>query len=121
MAMTDPAHPGEILREEILPAYGLTARTAAKALGVTSPALSRVLDGRARLSADLALRCEKALGVSMDLLLRIQTSRDIADARKRESEVTVARYAPAAGDAAESGPDSPASRARRATTLDEPR
>lgn len=109
MAMTDPAHPGEILREEILPAYGLTVRTAANALGVTRPALSRVLDGRARLSADLALRCEKAFGVSMDLLLRIQTSRDIADARKRESEVAVARYAPVADGAAESGTDSPSS------------
>lgn len=71
MVMRDPAHPGEILREEILPAHGLTAATAATALGVARPALSGVLDGRTRLSADLALRCEKAFGVSMDLLLRL--------------------------------------------------
>lgn len=101
MAMTDPARPGEILREEILPAYGLTAGTAANALGVARPALSRVLDGRARLSADLALRREKAFGVSMDLLMRIRTSRDIADARKGESEVVAALNAPETGGAAD--------------------
>lgn len=101
MTMLDPAHPGEILREEILPAHGLTAATAAAALGVARPVLSGVLDGRARLSADLAQRCEKAFGVSTDLLLRVQTSWDIAAARKRESEIAAPRYAPAAGDAAD--------------------
>lgn len=92
MTMADPAHPGEIVREEILSSHDLTVTEAARVLGVTRPALSSFLNGRSRLSANMALRIEKAFGVPMDLLMRIQTSWDIARARKREAEVAVAPY-----------------------------
>jgi addiction module HigA family antidote len=67
---------------------------AASALGVTRPALSAFLNGRADLSPDMALRVEKAFGVRMDTLMRMQNSYDIAQARSRESEIKVARYKP---------------------------
>jgi addiction module HigA family antidote len=66
---------------------------AAQALGVARPALSALLNERVQLSAEMALRIEKAFGASMDTLMRMQNSFDIAEARKRESEIKVARFA----------------------------
>lgn len=60
--MFDPPHPGETLREDVLPALGLTVTEAADQLGVTRPALSRVLNGRAAVSPEMALRLEQWLG-----------------------------------------------------------
>jgi len=60
--MHNPAHPGDILREDILPAVGLTVTEAAGQLGVTRVALSRVLNARAAISSEMALRLEKWLG-----------------------------------------------------------
>ena len=60
--MHNPPHPGETLREDVLPALGLTAIEAARQLGVTRSALSRVLDGRATISPEMALRLEAWLG-----------------------------------------------------------
>jgi addiction module HigA family antidote len=63
MAMIhNPAHPGEILREDVLPALGLSVTEAADALGVNRVSLSRVLNGRAAISSEMALRLEKWLG-----------------------------------------------------------
>jgi len=61
--MHNPPHPGETLREDILPALGLNVTQAAKQLGVTRAALSRVLNGRAGISPEMALRLEGWLGV----------------------------------------------------------
>ena len=88
--MKSPAHPGGFVRSEIVEALGLSVTGDARALGVTRPAL---LNERVHLSAEMALRIEKAFGVSMDTLMRMQNSFDIAEARKRESEVKVARFA----------------------------
>jgi len=63
-----------------------------KALGVTRAALSALLNQRANLSPEMALRLEKAFGVKMDTLMRMQTSFDIAQARKRESEITISPF-----------------------------
>lgn len=60
--MHNPPHPGETLREDVLPALGLTVTEAARQLGVTRSALSRVLNGRAAISPDMALRLEAWLG-----------------------------------------------------------
>jgi addiction module HigA family antidote len=60
--MHNPPHPGETLREDVLPALGLSVTEAAAALGVTRVALSRVLNGRAAISPEMALRIEKWLG-----------------------------------------------------------
>lgn len=61
--MFNPPHPGEALREDILPALGLSVTQAAKQLGVTRAALSRILYGHAGISAEMALRLEGWLGV----------------------------------------------------------
>jgi addiction module HigA family antidote len=87
--MKSPAHPGGFVKSEIIEALGLSVTDAARALGVTRAALSALVNERAHLSAEMALRIEKAFGVSMDTLMRMQNSFDIAQARKREGEINV--------------------------------
>ncbi len=72
MAMKNPPHPGEIIREEIIKALGLTVTGAAEILGVRRATLSDITNGKASVTAEMALRLEKAFGVSMDLLLKMQ-------------------------------------------------
>ncbi len=90
--MKNPAHPGGFVKSEIIEALELSVTGAAKALGVTRAALSAVLNERARLSPEMALRIEKAFGVSMDTLMRMQNSYDIAQARTRAEEIKVALF-----------------------------
>lgn len=92
ICMKTPAHPGGFVKSEVIEALGLTVTRAAEVLGVTRAALSAVLNERAHLSPEMALRIEKAFGVSMDTLMRMQNSYDIAEARKREAEINVARF-----------------------------
>lgn len=84
--MFNPPHPGETLREDILPALGLTITEAAEQLGVTRAALSRVLNGRAAISPEMALRLEGWLGVEnggrADLWIAEQAAFDLWKARK---------------------------------------
>jgi len=87
-----PAHPGQFIRMEILEPLGLNVTEAARVLGVTRAALSALLNGRASLSPDMALRVEKAFGPKMDTLMRMQASHDIAEARDKEGEIKVKRY-----------------------------
>jgi addiction module HigA family antidote len=91
MPMKNPPHPGAFLRIEIIEAAGMTVTAAASALGVSRPALSSLLNGNADLSGDMALRFEKAFGVKMDTLMRMQSAYDIAQTRKREKLIRVAR------------------------------
>jgi len=63
MTMYNPPHPGEILRDDVLPALDLSVTAAARELGVTRAALSRVLHGHAGISPEMALRIERWLGV----------------------------------------------------------
>ena len=83
--MHNPPHPGETLREDILPALGLSVTEVAEQLGVARPTLSRVLNGHAAISPEMALRLEKWLGVEnggrADLWLAEQTSYDLWQAR----------------------------------------
>jgi addiction module HigA family antidote len=90
--MKTPAHPGGFVKSEIIEALGLSVTDAAAALGVTRPALSAMLNERAKLSPEMALRIEKAFGVSMDTLMRMQNSFDIAQARRRADRIKVARF-----------------------------
>ena len=92
MRMAAPSHPGQFIRMEIIEPLGLSVTDAAKVLGVTRPALSALLNARASLSPEMALRLEKAFRVSMDTLLRMQAAYDIAQVRKREGEINVARF-----------------------------
>src|SRR5277367_1728392 len=97
MPMKKPPHPGEFIRTEIVEPTGLTVTAAAAALHVSRPALSSLLNGKADLSGDMALRIEKAFGVKMDALLRMQAAYDIAQTRKREKQIQVRRLRPDAG------------------------
>jgi len=92
--LNNPAHPGGFIRREILDPHGLNVTQAAEVLEVTRQALSPLLNEHASLSPDMALRIEKAFGVSMETLMRMQNSYDIAQARRREGEITVKRYVP---------------------------
>ena len=94
--MVRPAHPGQFIRMEIIEPLELSVTAAADALGVTRPALSALLNARAALSSEMALRIEKAFGVKMDTLLRMQTAFEIADARGRERDIKIERYRPKA-------------------------
>jgi len=84
--MHNPPHPGETLREDVLPALELTVTEAAAQLGVTRAALSRVLNARAAISPEMALRIEQWLGVEnggrADVLLAEQAAYDLWQARK---------------------------------------
>jgi addiction module HigA family antidote len=96
--MKSPAHPGGFVKSEIVEALELSVTDAAKALGVTRPALSALLNERAALSSEMALRIEKAFGVSMDTLMRMQNSYDIAQTRRRAGKIKVARFVRKVGD-----------------------
>ena len=94
--MKNPAHPGGFVKTEIIEPLGLSVTDAAQALGITRAALSTFLNQRSALSPEMAIRIQKAFGVSMETLMRMQNSFDIAQARKREPEITIARYVPKA-------------------------
>ena len=98
MPMKNPPHPGEFIRTEIIEPAGLTVTAAAIALRVSRPALSSLLNGKADLSGDMALRIEKAFGVKIDTLMRMQSSYDIVQTRKREKQIAVQRL-PSLADA----------------------
>ncbi len=85
-------HPGDWLRTEIIAPHGLNVTDAARHLGVTRQAMSNLLNARAGLSADMAIRFEKAFGVKADTLLRMQTSYELAQARANEGGIRVARF-----------------------------
>lgn len=90
--LRNPPHPGSFVRMEVLDPLGLSVTDAAAALGVTRPALSTFLNGRSSLSAEMALRIEKAFGLPMETLMRMQNSFDIAQARLRADQIVVAPY-----------------------------
>jgi len=90
----DAVHPGGFIRRSVLP-DDLTVTAAATVLGVGRPALSNLLNGKASLSPEMALRVEKAFGAKMDTLLRMQTCHDAFLMHRRENEIQVRRYEPA--------------------------
>ena len=92
MRMLNPPHPGDFVKTEVIEPLGLTVAAAAKVLGVSRPTLSTFLNGRSGLSGSMALRLEKAFGVKMDTLMRMQSSYDISRARKREADIRVNPY-----------------------------
>ena len=94
MNMT-PSHPGEFVRMEIIDELGLNVTRASEILGVRRATLSDFLNGNAALSPEMALRIEKAFGVSMDMLLRMQAWHDASRMRARADDIDVRRYQPA--------------------------
>ena len=93
------APPGAIVKTEIHRAAGLSVAAAAGVLGVSRPALSAFINGRSDLSGNMALRIEKAFGVKMDTLMRMQASFDIARTRRRAGDLRVEPYRPPAARA----------------------
>ncbi len=87
-----PSSPGEFIREEILAELGLSVTRAASALGVRRATLSDLVNGHTALSPEMALRIEKAFGVSMDTLLRMQAWHDAYAMRQRSNEIDVPQF-----------------------------
>ncbi len=81
--MHNPAHPGEVLRDTVLADGRISVSEFARKLGVSRVALSRVVNGRAAVSADMALRLAAALGVSAESWLRMQVAYDLWHAAKK--------------------------------------
>ena len=94
--LKNPPHVGGFVKHEIVVPLELTVTEAAKALGVTRPALSALLNEHVDLSSEMAVRIEKAFGVSMDTLMRMQNSYDIAKARKGAKAIKVQKWKRAA-------------------------
>ena len=91
-----PPHPGIFIREEILEELGLSVARAAEILGVRRATLSDLVNANAALSPEMALRIEKAFGVNMDTLLRMQAWYDGYVMRQRAGEIEVKRFDPVA-------------------------
>jgi antitoxin HigA-1 len=89
MEMHNPAHPGEIIREDCIKALGLSVTTAAKGLGVSRQSLSELLNGRTGVSAEMAIRLEKVGWSTADTWLRMQAQYDLWQARQRETSIRV--------------------------------
>jgi addiction module HigA family antidote len=89
-----PPHPGEFFRHEILAELNLNVGEAAEVLGVRRATLSDLINGNAALSPEMALRMEKAFGLDMETLLRMQAWHDAHTMRRRAGEIKVKRYRP---------------------------
>jgi len=83
--MKTPAHPGAIIRDDVLEPLGLS---------VARPTLSKLLNARTALSPEMAIRVEKAFGPKPDHLLRVQLAYDLAQVRQWEGDIGVRRYEP---------------------------
>jgi addiction module HigA family antidote len=95
MEMKNPPHVGDVVQYEILEPLHLTVTAAAQVLGVSRPALSRLLNGRASLSPEMAVRIEKAFGPRMEHLMRMQHAHDLAEVRSKADRIHVDPYQPA--------------------------
>lgn len=93
MPMKKPPHPGRSIRDACLEPLDLTITEGAAVLGVAHHTLSRVINGQAGISPDMAIRLEKAFGGSADNWLRMQAAYDLAQARQHENQIDVKRYA----------------------------
>ena len=94
MTMRNPPHPGRSIRENCLEPLGLNVTEAAGILGVARHTLSRVLNGHAAISPEMAIRLEKAGWSNAEFWLRRQTTYDLVQARKEEGKIDVERYEP---------------------------
>jgi antitoxin HigA-1 len=89
MEMHNPAHPGEIVREECLKPLNLSVTAAAEALGVTRKALSDLLNAHTGVSPEMAIRLEKVFGSTADTWLGMQMQYDLWEARQRSDKIAV--------------------------------
>ena len=94
MAMKNPPHPGRSIKQNCLDPLGLNVTEGARVLGVARHTLSRVLNGHAAISPEMAIRLEKAGWSTAEFWLRRQSSYDLAQARRSEDRIEVSRYEP---------------------------
>ena len=94
MPMKNPPHPGQVVRVSCLEPLGLNVTEGAKILGVSRQALSNLVNCRARMSADMAIRLAKAFGSTTETWIRLQAAYDVAQAQAREAEIKAERYDP---------------------------
>ena len=92
MPMKSPPHVGQVIWNGILKPLGLSVTKAAEILGVRRATLSDLVNGKAALTAEMALRIHKAFGPDVDHLLRMQVTHDTAQIRKRAKTIKVKRY-----------------------------
>ena len=92
MPMRNPVPPGRIVRHDCLETLGLRVTKGARILGVSRQALSNVVNGRAGISPEMAIRLSKAFGSTAETWLQMQIAYDLAQARKHESKIKVKRY-----------------------------
>lgn len=92
MNMHNPPHPGEIIRELCLKALDLSVTDAATGLGITRKTLSAILNGRAGISPEMALRLSKAFGSTPDHWLRMQNAYDLWRLRQKAKSLRVKKY-----------------------------
>ena len=93
--MKNPPHPGDLIKTEVIEALGLSVSKAAGILKVRRATLSDLLNGKAGLTPEMALRIEKAFGPDMDHLLRMQLAYDVAKTRELARDISIERYVPA--------------------------
>lgn len=84
-------HPGPFIKAEVLDHYGMTVVKTAEHLGVSRPSLNNMLNGKASLSPEMAMRFEKAFGISAGTLLRMQSNHDLAKAQAVADTIHVER------------------------------
>lgn len=96
MPMKNPPHPGLSVRHDCLEPLGLSVTEAAKKLGVSRKQLSDIVNGRAGLSPEMAIRLDKAFGGGAETWFRLQAAYDLAQAMKRAGRIKVARLTRAA-------------------------
>ena len=92
MPMHNPPHPGGIVRRQCLEPLGLSVTKAANGLGITRQALSDLLNGKAGISVDMAIRLSKAFGSNAETWLGLQTAYDLAQARQRARTIKVRSF-----------------------------
>lgn len=93
MSMKNPPHPGLSVRHDCIEPLGLTITGAARALGVTRQALNNLVNCKAAISPEMAIRLDKAFGGGADTWLRLQAAYDLAQAEKHASKIKVQRVA----------------------------
>lgn len=87
MPMKNPPHPGNAVRVSCLEPLGINVTEGARALGVSRQALSNLVNGRARISGDMAIRLAKAFGSTTETWIRLQAAYDVAQAQSREDQI----------------------------------
>ena len=92
MAMKNPPHPGEVIRELCIDPLGLTVTAAARGLGVSRKALSELLNGHSGISPEMAVRLSKGFGGSVESWLKQQMQYDLAQIQKKAGEINVDRF-----------------------------